>query len=782
MTPGHSSEGGAATPVQHPAELPPRWLALPLTAALIAVVAASVVGVVAAMADAFTPPVVWIGTVLLAGPGTVLAVRALPRWSSSRSAHGAAAVVVAFAVAVAVYNGANHAQHLVADRDPGVYLTTARHLMDEGNVLVPGPVGPFVDSPGVSPNGAGFSPIRGDGTLEPQFPHLTAVTLALGGWVAETGLFLVTPMLAGFGLLCLYALTTTLAGARWAAVAVAVTGLTMPFTVFARDTYSEPITTVLVFGGLWLLHLAARADPARASGQAGALPVDDAGPEPSARRSVPHLALWLLAGLTLGATNMARVDGYLYLAPIALALALAVRLAPSGVGGATRRGALWCAAGVVVTSAVGLWDTATLTGGYYDEGLAPRLPAMLGAAVVAGLGGWFGAPHLWRRDGGDTVASSSRPEPVAADVDQSTTRAGATPASTADAGPSPPPAVGADRVPLQATPVLRGLLTAAAVGLAGFFAYLWWLRPDPGDLPDIATEGVNILSYLPQAATISMRWLGWYYGPVPLVFALAGLLWAVIELGRRRLDPAAVATLGSVLVTLLLYLWSPNITPDHPWAMRRFAAVAMPGLAIGIAVGCRALWAAGPRSGRARGAAPGALAALIVAGSTVASVAAITWPTREVRAQVPMRDRMASVCEILEPDDAVLVTIDGILSLMMSVPVGVWCDVPSAGATADLEPVDVARMAVEWAEQGRRLVVLSSSETPVFNTLRPSGIVTQGIATLPAHPVTIEPTLTSRPDEVVVDERLGKGPDGEITLYLYVIDLDRSRRLLRSDR
>ena len=173
-----------------------------------------------------------------------------------------------------------------------------------------------------------------------------------------------------------------------------------------------------------------------------------------------------------------------------------------------------------------------------------------------------------------------------------------------------------------------------------------------------------------------------------------------------------------------------------------------------------------------------ALAVLAVSG---ASAAAITWPTSSARAQIPMHERMQQLCAELQPDDAVLVTIDGILAFMMSVPVGVWCDVPSAGGKADLEVVDVARLAVEWQATGRRLVVLSSSETPLFNTLRGSGLVTRAIDLEPLYPETIEPTLTSRPDEVVVDERVGKGPDGELTFHLYVIDADRARNLLRAE-
>ncbi|MGH9273956.1 MAG: glycosyltransferase family 39 protein [Acidimicrobiales bacterium] len=689
-------------------ELPPRWLALPLAAGLAMLVVASAVGVVALVLGVFTPAVVAAGTIALGVPAAILAVRALPGWSSAASVHAAAAAAVTIAAALTIWNGAHHGQHLVADRDPGVYVTTARHLMDEGDVLVPGPTGPFVGAHGVSSNGAGFSSVRGDGTLEPQFPHLTSASLAVGGWVAETGLFLVTPLLAGLGLLCLYAFASTMVGPRWATVALVVTGVTMPFTVFARDAYSEPITTVLVFGGLWFLHLAHR------------------------RGRWP---LWLVAGLAVGAASMARVDSYLYLAPVTVALVLAVRTAPADHRRSALMGAGWCGLGLLTTSAIGWWDTFTLTGGYYEAALGPRLPAMVGAAVAGGGIAWLVAPRLWSPDAG-------------------------------------------------ATRLLRGGVAVAIMSSVAFLAWAWWVRPDPEGLPVIATEGVNILSYLPQAATLSLRWLGWYFAPIPLVIALGGLLWAVLGLARvPRPDAASVAALGAVLVTLGLYLWSPNITPDHPWAMRRFAAVALPGLAIGIAVACRAIWSAGsigavrPLSG-VRSAVVGTIA-LAVAGASIVTVAAVTWPTRDARAQVPMRDRMHEICDILQPDDAVLVTIDGILALMMSVPVGVWCDVPSGGGTAKLEPIDVARMAIAWEADGRRLVVLSSSETPVFNTLRPAGIVTRAIELEPMFPEAVEPTLTSRPDEVVADGRFGKGPDGEITFYLYVIDTDRARRLIR---
>jgi hypothetical protein len=168
----------------------------------------------------------------------------------------------------------------------------------------------------------------------------------------------------------------------------------------------------------------------------------------------------------------------------------------------------------------------------------------------------------------------------------------------------------------------------------------------------------------------------------------------------------------------------------------------------------------------------------VLAAAAVASTVVITWPTRSVRAQEDMRARMAELCAAVGDDAAILVPIDGILALMLSVPVGVWCDVPSAGGTVDLESEDVARLAVAWAAEGRRLVLVSSSATPMMNTLVGTGLVGRTLELDPLYPKAIEPTITARPRQVVVDGRVGKGPDGELTFYLYEIDVRAAGRVL----
>jgi glycosyltransferase involved in cell wall biosynthesis len=704
-------------------DLPPAWLARPLALVLGLLAGFCMAGVAAAMAGWFRPAVVVPATLVLGGPIGWRTARALPRWRSTRWSHVAAVAMLALVAAITLLNLVNHSQHVVADRDPGVYVTTAKHLADEGNLLIPGPSGPFVDAPNVSANGAGFSPERDDTTLEAQFPHLTAVVLAAAGWTHDAGIFLATPVVGGFALVCLYAFATLLAGPRWAAVATAVTGLAMPVVVFSRDSYSEPIATALLFGGLWVLAVAERS---------------------------PRWLPWLLAGLLLGATAMARIDGYLNLAPVALALALHLR---TSAGTARRRlvAVALVVAGAAVTVALGFADTAVFTGGYYDHSLAPRLPAMVAAAVAAGALGLVLGPRLWHR------------------------------APTSD-----------DPTRRQPTALLRAGLWAAAAGLVAFVAWGYWLRPDPEGLPEVALEGMRVLSYLPQAKSLSVLWVSWYLGPLGLAAGVLGLAVALVALGRSARPPiAAVAGLAAVLVTTLLYLWTPSVTPDHPWAMRRFAAVAIPGLAVGVAVLARWLWSfAAPRMSGTGGATAwssvrrigaGALALVVAAGS-VAGTAAATWPVRDVRAQVPMRERVDQICELAGDDAAILVPIDGILALMFSVPVGVWCDVPSAGGRPGLGPVDVARLAVAWEQEGRRLVVVSSSETPVMNRLLPAGFVVDSIETDTVYPRAVEPTIRRKPDRVVADTRLGKGPDGEVTFYVYPTDADAARRYLYEAR
>src|SRR5207245_11034655 len=70
-----------------------------------------------------------------------------------------------------------------------------------------------------------------------------------------------------------------------------------------------------------------------------------------------------------------------------------------------------------------------------------------------------------------------------------------------------------------------------------------------------------------------------------VVVAFAGF---VILASRARRGDGAAATVFLVVVPVtVLYLARPSISPDQPWAMRRYLPVVIPGLAIAVAVADR---------------------------------------------------------------------------------------------------------------------------------------------------------------------------------------------------
>ena len=85
----------------------------------------------------------------------------------------------------------------------------------------------------------------------------------------------------------------------------------------------------------------------------------------------------------------------------------------------------------------------------------------------------------------------------------------------------------------------------------------------------------------------SVTWVSWYTGWPTLVLAGAALalLTRYAVLGRR--DPVSGTTaarwvlgLGLPVVSALSVLWSPGITPDHPWADRRLVPTVLPVVAL----------------------------------------------------------------------------------------------------------------------------------------------------------------------------------------------------------
>jgi hypothetical protein len=143
--------------------------------------------------------------------------------------------------------------------------------------------------------------------------------------------------------------------------------------------------------------------------------------------------------------------------------------------------------------------------------------------------------------------------------------------------PSPPPV---------------GLATAAAavvaVALVAMGLRPWWhVGVGVGKGTDIFIAGLQRAQSLPvqgnrDYSEQSLHWVSWYTGWPALVLAAIAAVLLVRQALLRRGDllgrPAARWMLGVGLpfVSALSVLWSPGITPDHPWADRRLVPTVLP--------------------------------------------------------------------------------------------------------------------------------------------------------------------------------------------------------------
>jgi hypothetical protein len=263
--------------------------------------------------------------------------------------------------------------------------------------------------------------------------------------------------------------------------------------------------------------------------------------------------LALLAGLVLGAATFVRVDA---LREVALLVPVAGWLA-------LRRRAEWrpLALGLLGGTAYGAVDAIIVTRPYILTLRASLLPvlALLAVAVGASAG---------------LVAAARR---------------------------APRLALGWNPARLRGLPELgaTAVVAAAALFAARPWLHVGWIDPSQPSARNVA--GMQRALGLPVDGSRSyyeqsLHWVTWYVG-WPLIALAVGaaayLVWATLRGNQpeRGWGPVLSVALGSTLLTLL----RPAITPDHPWADRRFVPIVLPGLVLLAAWAVAALARAGAR-------------------------------------------------------------------------------------------------------------------------------------------------------------------------------------------
>jgi hypothetical protein len=565
----------------------------------------------------------------------------------------------------------------VAERDPGVYIATGLWLGDHGNLRVSTPVGPFAGAPGVREAGIGFSPNSSD-SHDPQFAHLNAVFLAVGSWFGDTRLLLVPQLLMSAALVMVYALGVRLGRPIGGAAGALALAVSYPFVYVARDAYSEPIALLLLLSGLWALTFVRRSGV-----RAG-----------------------LIAGALLGATCMARIDGYIPLIPIAGIIALEWQLARRRGDAPRAAGSVAAFGAMVLTASLGTYDVWAFSRAYYDSNLGPRIAMMVSGIIASTVVGSCAGRYLFR------------PSPT-----------GETP-----------------------RPVVRWAFAGIATAVVAFLAWARFVRPDFAGLEHAMDGPLGVAELLPWAKTLSYLWLEWYLGPLLVAVGFAALIWMTGR-GLFSHDRLWLPAAGVGFATTLLYLYSPSITPDQPWAMRRFVAVSIPLLLLAAGVALESFGRRRPPWSAVGAGALGIL--LLIAPLRVTGRLADTAPGRSLAV------RFNQICAIAhEEPSAILVTPAQALGYTIPTALQAWCDIPVAGAIGSVTPGEIRTLALQWRAEGRRLLILSTS---------PAGLVGVGVdaVPVPGPPLTgPEGSVTHAPARIVPDRRIAQSDDGVVPLFL----------------
>jgi hypothetical protein len=370
-----------------------------------------------------------------------------------------------------------------------------------------------------------------------------------------------------------------------------------------------------------------------------------------------------LAGFVLGTSAMARVDSGVSL----LAVLLTAAIFPIFARPTERRKAVLSAyalvGGLVVPVLVGWLDVAHLSYGYYRDERHHILPifyAGYALLVILPLVVWAS----WH------------------------------------------PAV---RRVLRSPQLPRRATIAAAVLIGGGVAFLasrplWMVahgrnNPFVASLQRQAGDAVDgTRTYDEWTVHRLAQYLGW-----PLV--ILGVI-GYILLVRRCIRTRSLATIGTITVGLamsLLYLRASTITPDQPWAMRRYVPVVLPILIIAAAYCICVLLRQSAVLVRA--------AAVLLAGTMIAIPAAVSAPMAGAREEVPQLVQVQRICAAVGARGAVLAVDDSALT-SYSQTIRSYCNVPSYGLVG-AAPAQLVQARAAVAAHQRVLYLLSTDPAKI---------------------------------------------------------------------
>jgi hypothetical protein len=605
--------------------------------------------VVLGIVGAFTPVAVVLVSLVPALVAGVLTARHHTEPTLKVPGLGATLAVGSVIAVIAAFNVLFVSEHMSTIRDAGVYLTIARWLSVHGDLLMEGRTDPFGGLDWVTANWNAYYEIRSDGLLYAQFLHAFPAVLAALRWVFGDGvLFHANTVIFIAGFSSAYLLVTQFVRDWIAALTVSITAVTVVAFYFARATYSEPLMLLLLVLGLIAFYIGLKARSSFAV---------------------------IVAGMAIGATAMVRIDGWVLIGGfIAASALLAATLSPAERWPLRRVAVVFLTPFVV--GSVGMIDGIVRTPGYIVDHMrfvAAMLALVATTAVIAvGLMDRSYNEHPSFVDGKrwlETHESKLR--------------------------------------------LFAGWAVVATAGFLLFIRPIFFVATRPSARPNIgsalALEG-HLGGARRTLAELTGRWFTWYWGWVGVALVVAGLLvllWTRRPIRRRSWDRAwfVIMISGPLLAA---YMLSPSITPDHPWAMRRFYAAAL--ILVPLLQGVAFEWMA-RLSESSAGVTRFVRRSIFVAAAAAALVVPIivSAPLLKVGPQDGLRASVSKMCSTMPEDPAVIVHGDSLAFL--GAAIRSFCDVPTVATVSDLEIPEIGNLALSVVDRGYGVVLLTETET-----------------------------------------------------------------------
>jgi hypothetical protein len=308
----------------------------------------------------FTPVLMLVVSVPLAVAAVALGLRWIPaRWPGpapdgqpqpARTPWWAVVGVVVVAVGFGVDQMIYHSEFIIVMRDPASYVQFGNWIAHHGSLPIPQDRAAFGHASSLVTFGS-FAYYQVGHAIVPQFMAGLPMVLASAFWIGgATAATMVAPVLGACGVLAFGGLTARLVGPRWAPLAALALAVCLPEQFTSRSDYSEPLTQILVMGGLCLVVDSLNSDEVRAR------------------------VLAALGGLALGITLLVRIDGASDILPLIPYCGLLI------IG--RRPQALPLLGGLVVGGLYGAVDGLVLSRPYLASIKSSLVPLALIAGVV----------------------------------------------------------------------------------------------------------------------------------------------------------------------------------------------------------------------------------------------------------------------------------------------------------------------------------------------------------------------------------------------------------------